>query len=69
MKDVVVAINMADYDNIKELSCSIDDLLLLRKHILEQEIRIKELSKQNAILDSKISLKILEKPVKLSVYA
>jgi len=69
VETILKAINMADYDEVKEISCSIEDLKALREHIISLEIMNKELKKQNVILDSKISLKILDRPVKLSVYA
>ena len=62
------AIRLANLDGIKELNVSIDDLLRM---LCEYELlvdRNKILSKEVAMLDAKLQLCKLEKPIRLGSY-
>jgi len=62
------AINLADYDNLKSVEISLDDLKPLRSHIISLEDLIKSEQKRHVIAISKLQLELLEKPIKLNIY-
>lgn len=66
--NIIKAINMADFDNIDTLEVSIEDLKLLRAHILEQQETLARVNKEARVLHAKLSLRNLERPRKLKEY-
>ena len=65
---IMKAINLSNYDGVKSLEVSIEDLLCLRSEIEYLRRHNLELSKQTHILDTKLALKSLESPIKLDLY-
>ena len=63
------AINLANYDNLKTVEVSLEDLVLLRNTIIELQDQIKGLKKEEQTTRIKFALEQLDKPVKLSIYA
>jgi hypothetical protein len=66
--NLLKAINLADYDNLKSVEISLDDLKLLRGHIITLEDLISSEQKRHVIAISKLQLELLEKPIKLDIY-
>ena len=65
------AINLADFDNLKEVEITMKDLRVLTDHIRSQKLAIAVLQDKNNRLDISLAqseLKSIEKPIKLSVY-
>ncbi len=65
------AINLADFDNIKEIEVTMKDLRVLTDHIRSQKLAIAVLQDKNNRLDMSLAqseLNSIEKPIKLSVY-
>ena len=68
LNNLLQAINLASYDGVDSLEVSLNDLLLLRETILNQEERLKKEERDKHILNSKLALKDLERPLKLKTY-
>jgi len=69
LNDILSAINLADFEGVKEVSVKITDLKELSNRIVLLEKQLNEQRKEVSILRSKISLKILNKPIRLDTYA
>lgn len=63
------AINMADVDGCLELSVTVADLQLLRREIYILRSNNDNLKREVNILEAKLSLRALDKPIKLGYYA
>ncbi len=66
--NLLKAINLADYDGLKRLDVSMEDLKLLRSHIKLIEDTIKSEQKRHVVAISKLQLELIEKPIKLDIY-
>jgi len=66
--NLLKAINLANYDAVDNVEVSISDLIALKNHIELLREQNKALCKQIHILDSKLSLRVLERPIKLDRY-
>ena len=63
------AINLADMDGLKAIRVDMKDLQELRGHILEQNKQITRLAKDVVILEIKLNMTQVEKPINLRAYA
>ena len=63
------AINLADMDGLKAIRVDMKDLQELRGHILEQNKQITRLAKDVVILEIKLNMTKVEKPINLRAYA
>lgn len=72
MKDrankLLEAINLAYYDNLKTVDVRMEDLLLMRSVILDQQKALEKAAKEIHVLEAKVALKALEKPIRLDLY-
>ena len=63
------AINLADMDGLKAIRVDMKDLQELRGHILEQNKQITRLAKDVVVLEIKLNMTQVEKPINLRAYA
>ncbi len=63
------AINLVDLEGRKEVTVTVEDLLLLRKTIQYQAERIIKLEADLRVTSTKLDLAQLAKPINLRVYA
>ena len=63
------AINLADMDGLKAIRVDMKDLQELRGHILEQNKQITRLAKDVVMLEIKLKMTQVEKPISLRAYA
>ena len=63
------AINLADMDGLKAICVDMKDLQELRGHILEQNKQITRLAKDVVMLEIKLKMTQVEKPISLRAYA
>ena len=63
------AINLADMDGLKAIRVDMKDLQELRGHILEQNKQITRLAKDVVMLEIKLNMTQVEKPISLRAYA
>ena len=63
------AINLADMDSLKAICVDMKDLQELRGHILEQNKQITRLAKDVVMLEIKLNMTQVEKPISLRAYA
>ena len=62
-------INLADMDGLKAIRVDMKDLQELRGHILEQNKQITRLAKDVVMLEIKLKMTQVEKPISLRAYA
>ena len=62
------AINLADYNGVKTVDVDMPDLLLMRSVILDQQKALEKVAKEIHILEAKVLIKALDKPVRLDLY-
>lgn len=67
--NLLKAINLADMDGLKTVQVDTEDLIVLRGHILEQNKQITRLAKDIVILEIKLNMTQVEKPINLRAYA
>lgn len=68
LDNLLKAINLADYDGVKMVDIGMPDLLLMRSVILDQQKALGKAAKEIRILEAKVVLKALDKPVRLDLY-
>ncbi len=68
LENILQAINLADLDELKEVTVNIEDLKLLRDEVKFRDAMIDGLKKRNAIVVSQFNLCQIDKPIKLDVY-
>ena len=68
LDNLLKAINLADYDGVKTIDIGMPDLLLMRSVILDQQKALEKVAKEIRILEAKVVLKALDKPVRLDLY-
>ena len=68
VENILNAINLADLDGLKSVEVDVKDLKVLRDEIKLYRAVAEELKKQKAILSSKLSLSVLDRPFKLNLY-
>lgn len=68
LDNLLKAINLADYDGVKTVDVDMPDLLLMRSVILDQQKALEKAAKEIRILEAKVVLKALDKPVRLDLY-
>jgi len=68
LDNLLKAINLADYDGVKTVDVDMPDLLLMRSIILDQQRALAKAAKEIHILEAKVVLKALDKPVRLDLY-
>lgn len=61
-QNLLRGINLVHFEGIKTISVDIEDLLELRKVILEQEKLIQRLEKENKILSARLSFEVFKTP-------
>lgn len=66
--NLLKAINLADYNGVKTVDVDMTDLLLMRSVILDQQRALEKVAKEIHILEAKVVLKSLDKPVRLDLY-
>ncbi len=68
LDNLLKAINLADYDGVKTVDVDMPDLLLMRSVILDQQKALEKAAKEIRILEAKVLIKALDKPVRLDLY-
>ena len=68
LDNLLKAINLADYDGVKTVDVDMPDLLLMRSVILDQQRALEKAAKEIRILEAKVLIKALDKPVRLDLY-
>ena len=68
LEQLLKAINLANYDNLKSVEVSMSDLMMLKNTIESLQIQNKILKADVNIANAKACLKVIESPVKLSLY-
>lgn len=68
LDNLLKAINLADYDGVKTVDVDMPDLLLMRSVILDQQRALEKVAKEIHILEAKVLIKALDKPVRLDLY-
>ena len=68
LDNLLKAINLADYDGVKTVDIGMPDLFLMRSVILDQQKALEKAAKEIRILEAKVVLKALDKPVRLDLY-
>mgnify|MGYP000462200937 CR=1 FL=1 len=68
LDNLLKAINLADYDGVKTVDVDMPDLLLMRSVILDQQRALEKAAKEIHILEAKVLIKALDKPVRLDLY-
>lgn len=68
LDNLLKAINLADYNGVKTVDVDIPDLLLMRSVILDQERALEKMTKEIHILEAKVALRALARPVRLDLY-
>jgi hypothetical protein len=68
LDNLLKAINLADYDGVKTVDVDMPDLLLMRSVILDQQRALEKAAKEIHILEAKVLIKVLDKPVRLDLY-
>lgn len=68
LDNLLKAINLADYDGVKTVDVDMPDLLLMRSVILDQQRALEKAVKEIHILEAKVALKALDKPMRLDLY-
>lgn len=68
LDNLLKAINLADYDGVKTVDVDMPDLLLMRSVILDQQRALEKAAKEIHILEAKVALKALDKPMRLDLY-
>jgi hypothetical protein len=68
LDNLLKAINLADYNGVKTVDVDMPDLLLMRSIILDQQKALEKVAKEIHILEAKVVLKALDKPVRLDLY-
>ena len=63
LDNLLKAINLADYDGVKTVDVDMPDLLLMRSVILDQQRALEKAAKEIHILEAKVLIKALDKPV------
>lgn len=66
---LIKAINIANLEGVKVVETEISDLMFLQSVIKDQQTALKKLNRDIHILEAKISVQSLKKPVRLRVYA
>lgn len=66
---LIKAINIANLEGVKVVETEISDLMFLQSVIKDQQTALKKLNRDIHILEAKISIQSLKKPVRLRVYA
>lgn len=69
INNLLEAINLADMDGLKAIRVDMKDLQELRGHILEQNKQITRLAKDVVMLEIKLNMTQVEKPISLRAYA
>ncbi len=68
LDNLLKAINLADYNGVKTVDVDMPDLLLMRSVILDQQKALEKVAKEIHILEAKVIIKALDKPVRLDLY-
>jgi len=68
LDNLLKAINLADYNGVKTVDVDMPDLLLMRSVILDQQRALEKAAKEIHILEAKVLVKALDKPVRLDLY-
>jgi len=68
LDNLLKAINLADYNGVKTVDVDMPDLLLMRSVILDQQKALEKVAKEIHILEAKVLIKALDKPVRLDLY-
>ena len=68
LDNLLKAINLADYNGVKTVDVDMTDLLLMRSVILDQQRALEKVAKEIHILEAKVLIKALDKPVRLDLY-
>lgn len=68
LNTILKAINLAHFDNLKTVIVDMDDLLFLRETVKSQSAAIKRMQKEIYILQVKVELQKVEKPINLDSY-
>ena len=68
LDNLLKAINLADYNGVKIVDVDMQDLLLMRAVILDQQKALEKVAKEIHILEAKAVLKALDRPVRLDLY-
>lgn len=68
LDNLLKAINLADYDGVKTVDVDMPDLLLMRSVILDQQKALEKAAKEIRILEAKVLIKVLDRPVRLDLY-
>ena len=68
LDNLLKAINLADYNGVKTVDVDMPDLLLMRSVILDQQRALEKVAKEIHILEAKVLIKALDKPVRLDLY-
>jgi hypothetical protein len=68
LDELLKAINTAEYENLKQVTVRIEHLQELRHAVITLREQLKVCKKDLAVVDAKLSLCQLEKPIKLDMY-
>ncbi|DAB29335.1 MAG TPA: hypothetical protein CFH84_10030 [Sulfurimonas sp. UBA12504] len=69
VETLLKAINMADMDGLKKVEADVSDLMLLRSVIRDQHAALQKQVKELHVLQARVNMKSMEKPVRLRMYA
>lgn len=69
VETLLKAINMANMDGLKKVETDVSDLMLLRSVIRDQQAALQKQVKELHVLQARVNMKSMEKPVRLRMYA